>query len=248
MGYNPDGEPEPFSVGPGRLPIEPAQPAEESEPGERFRTAIAIFIALVSIAGALVAWRASITSNEASTLDQTELQELAQKQQKEGAYANRVDEDLRLVDRYRAHVRDAELLSADATAARAANPVLADSLDAQAQSERAQAQALRAFFFAKPATGPASAIAYDRAFVMNYILTHDDDYQKLRPEATRLQAEHKHSKALNLIGLVTLFVAALFFLTLAQVLRTQIRIFAGAGAFVTLVALALWALLELTSA
>ena len=242
MSYEP--EPEPIAGGPGVLPIEPVQAAEESGPGERFRTAIAFFIAVVSIMGAVVAWRASINSNDASTLDQTELQELAQKQQKETYYSDRIDEDLRLLDRYRSYVQQSELLTADADSVRAQDPALADSLSAQAQSARSEAQTLRSFFFARPATGPSSAIAYDPAYVLDYRLTHDDDYQKLKPEATRAAAESKHQKAIDLVGLVALFVAALFFLTLAQVLRSQTRIFATAGGAVTLLGLILWGVTE----
>jgi len=229
----------------------PAKPAEDPRPArsrDRFRTRVAMLIAGVSILGALAALHASIVANQATTLDQDELQQLAQAEQTRGTYESRIDEDLRLLVPYREHVRSAELLTADATSVRPSDPALADALLQQAQAQRALADNLRGFFMAAPSRGPSDQIQYDRDYVLNILLERDREYQLLRPDATHDQAEAAHSMALHLVTLVTIFALALFFLTLASVVRRQPGLFARMGATVSILAIAFWITIEVFEA
>ncbi|MEP7105643.1 MAG: hypothetical protein ABI838_07335 [Chloroflexota bacterium] len=205
---------------------------------------MAVLIAGVSILGALAALHASVIANQATTFDQDELQRLAQQQQTKGNDEARIDEDLRLLVPYREHVRSAELLVGDAAMVRASDPALADTFEQQAQAQRALADNLRSYFFAAPPTGPSDQIRYERDFVLRLVLERDRDYQLLRPDATRQQAEAKHGKALHLVTLVTMFALALFFLTLAHVVRRQPHLFANMGATVVVLAIVFWVVIE----
>ena len=82
---------------------------------------------------------------------------------------------------------------------------------------------------------------------MQRLQNQNEQLSELRPAATIAQADAKHAQGVNLVGLVTLFIAALLFLTLAQFTRPAIRrVFAGAGAFTAALAVVLWIVVLVT--
>jgi hypothetical protein len=90
-------------------------------------------------------------------------------------------------------------------------------------------------------------VQYDPQAALQRLENRDAKLPELRPDATLAQAESKHSQSVNLVGLVTLFIAALLFLTLAQFTRPSIRrLFAGAGSITSVIAIALWVVVLVT--
>jgi hypothetical protein len=214
---------------------------------DRFRIRVAALIALVSIGGALVAWRASVSSIHGAALDQEAEQQLLQQQERQAVLKGQVANDLVVFARYQEHVKAWRLLSANASRIRSKNPDLANSFDTQAQGELALARSARGFFQAgTPDFGNASGdVTYDPQFVLRNLLGSDPELAVLHPDATFAQAQDAHNKTVDLIAIVALLIAAVFLLTLAQFTGVGIRMFlAGSGALVAVAGLVLWALVE----
>lgn len=214
---------------------------------------VALAIAFVSILGAIVAFRASLSEQEAHRLDLNSLQESARKEQLQTDASARADDDLLHAAEYNEHLKAAVILdnqAKDATNAKPPNPALAAALSAQADSERVLARSLTRFFESqfpadespKDATKP---VKLDRDLEVEQILSGNPDYTGLKPEVTIQQAERAHTRAVYFLGIVTLFIASLLFLTLAQFTRPAVRnLFAGAGTAVSLAGVVLWVLTE----
>jgi hypothetical protein len=80
---------------------------------------------------------------------------------------------------------------------------------------------------------------------MNNLLSRYTIYQQLRPQETAAAADEADAKARNTIGVGVIFVAALFFLTVAQVARSRIRYpFAGLGTVALVAGGVLWFVVE----
>jgi hypothetical protein len=209
----------------------------------QIRSVIAISIALVSAFGALAAWRATLTSDVAAGNDSTYIQQVTQSGQEKAKLEALVDQDVRLFALYRGHVEAARRLSDEADRLRSSDPKLASSLDAEAQGELAVANTLRGYFQA--ATIGPSDTSYDRQYFLDYALNHDSELLSLHPAAYLKMGQTLHVRAVLLVGLVAVFVSALFFLTLAQLTRAQLRpLFASVGVAVTVGALIVWPLVE----
>ena len=221
----------------------------EEERSDPFRTRIAVVIALVSIAGAFVAARASILSVRASDLDQISLQQLVQQQQLLADIEGQVAQDLRLFARYQERVLAWRLLERDARSVRREHPSLADRLEADARTELAIARSMRPFFNFQPDLGDDQGrVKYDPVFARRYLVDTNVELRELRPDDTFRLAQDLHVQIVRLVGVAALLIAALFFLTLAQLVRRNVRhTFAGAGGVVLVVGLALFALVEVTA-
>ncbi|HZD17480.1 MAG TPA: hypothetical protein VE669_05010, partial [Actinomycetota bacterium] len=143
---------------------------EERGGGDRwsFRTVIAICIAVVSVLGAVAAWRAAVVSIRASDLNEDGLLALVQKEQVRTQLESTVDEDLRLFAEYQEHIKSWRLLQRDARKMRGSHPDLAESMRAEAQGELAVARALIPFFRGgTPDLGNGKGtVVYDRDFVL----------------------------------------------------------------------------------
>lgn len=212
-----------------------------------FRSLIAIVIAVTSVIGALAAWRASVLATEAAILNRRAIQERIESEMRQLRWEGQVDHDVRLLADYQEHIWAWRFLGAQAERAQRTDAQLAASLDAQAQGELALARALRPFFLsAIPDFGNAQGtIVYDRAYVLEGLLLGDATLRDLRPAATLTRAETFHAKAAFLRGIVALFVAALFFLTLGVVARIGIRrVLAQVGAAVIAATVVLWGVAE----
>lgn len=224
-------------------PQEPPDEGSRDAPGGSFRTIVAVLIAVVSALGATAAWRASVISIRAGDLTEDGLLELVQREQIRAQLESQIDEDLRLLAQYQRHVNAWRLLRADARAERRSDPQLAETLEAQARTEIGLARALAPFFRTTyPGLGEEDgAFEVDREFLLRQLLEFQGAYTDLRPEATFRESRETFSTTVNLVLVVALFIASLFFLTLSQFTGERIRgLFAGAGIIVAFTAIGLF--------
>ena len=224
--------------------------AEGEEGAGRFRTIVAIAIALVSILGAVVAVTGTLTEQTARQQDQQGLQDAATQQEIITNLSATVQEDLRNLAPYQEDIKAAAILQSQAATLQTSDPSNAAALNAQAQSYLVEARTRLTFFQgATPQPGPSGKpVQYDPNAALQRLENNSTQLSELRPTATLDQAETAHGKAVNLVGLVTLFIASLLFLTLAQFTRPSVRrFFAGAGGLAALAALALWIIVLVTS-
>ena len=212
-------------------PVDGPKSRGSEEPTPRFRLIVALLIAAVSLAGAGVAWSASIAFIRSSDLDQQALQEFLLRQQILTNGRAVVGEELRRLSTFQEQIQSQRILSEQAERFRESQPDVAAILDAQAQGEAALARTTAYYFFAAfPQVGPDGTVTYDREQALNNLLSRYVIYQQLHPEETAAEADRADAKARKVIGIGVVFVAALFFLTLAQLARSRIRYpFAGLG-------------------
>lgn len=223
--------------------------AGEHRPEDRFRTRVAIAIAVVSILGAVVAFTGTLAGQSASELDQSGIEDTSTQQQVITNLSGTVEEDLRNLAPYQEDLKAADILQSQAATLDNSDPSAAAQLRAQAQSYKVLARTRAQFFRgALPAPGSSGKpVQYDPAAVLHRLEAENEQLSELRPDATLAQADAKHAQSVNLVGLVTLFIAALLFLTLAQFTRPAIRrLFAVAGGATALIALALWVVVLVT--
>jgi hypothetical protein len=204
---------------------------------------------MVTVLGAVVAVFGSLTQQRASDLDQQGLREAARREQINTDLQARVNQDVRNLGPYQEHLKAVKLLHDEADKVRPSDAALADSLDSQAQGEAVLARNRQNYFQVQiPQTGDeGKPVVYDPAAALQALKETNTELNGLRPEATIQQAESLHTSAAYLAGLVTMFVAALLFFTLAQFTRPSLRrIFAAAGGVVAVTAAALFVVVERT--
>lgn len=237
------GEQPPFAP----PPVPPAEDLSGEDGGSRFKTVVAVLIAVASILSAVVAWRASAASRAAGDLDEQGTQEQVLQEQELASIEGLVANDQRLFARYQEHILAWRILQKQSRDTRAGNAALADSLDTEASAQLALARSLRRFFQgATPDFGNEEGIVeYNREFVLRNLRESNAALTELDPEATFLAAAREHDRTIRLVGVFTAVVAALFFLTIAQFAGSAIRgIFALAGAVVGLAGLIMLVLIE----
>jgi hypothetical protein len=181
---------------------------------------IALLITAVSILSAVAAWRASVVSGDAGSLDQRATQERVRKQQIEGQLDAVVQQDLRLFPRYLTHLRSYQTLTKRAKAKEDEDALLAGDLRRDAGEELALTRLLYQELYFKPIFGDA---VYDEAGARAYLRTTDSDLASLDPDKALDLAQEERDRGTTLVGVTALFIGALFFLTLAQVGRRLAR-------------------------
>ncbi|MFN2582344.1 MAG: hypothetical protein ABR498_06350 [Candidatus Dormibacteria bacterium] len=244
-----ESTPLPASLQTSAPPVEGAV-AEEGDSGAgRFRSIVAVAIAVVSILGAIVAVTGTLSEQTARRFDQQGLQDEATQQEVITNLSATIQEDVRNLAPYQEDVKAAYLLQSQAASVEGSDPTTAAQLNAQAQSYLVEARTRLTFFQgATPQPGPSDKpVQYDSAGALQRLENENTQLSELRPEATLDQAETQHAQSVNLVGLVTLFIASLLFLTLAQFARPAIRrVFAGAGGLVAVVGVVLWVIVLVT--
>ena len=185
----------------------------------------------MSVLGAVVAWRASIYSSDASDLDQRATQELVRREQIVASSRGAVAQDRRFHGPYQEHVKAAVLLERDARALRATDAVKSAELRAEALDERALARSLAQFFYSPTPGYPTSSgnVGYDARAALQYIEETDAELPILHPGAVAKDAQTLHDRTVHLVAVAAIFVLALFLLTLAELARPATRAAFAAG-------------------
>ena len=217
---------------------------------ERSAALLAVLIGFASVFSAVIAWRASLASIDASRNQSLAVQQQARREQIERELEGTVEQDQRFVADFQEHALAARELQTQADAIRATDSTAADTLDVQAQSEAALARAIKPFFLGASgiALDETGAVPYDTAFVLRNLQDADLELRELRTSNVAALANQANAKSIDLVGVAAVVVAALFFLTVAQVNRRRIRIrqgFFAAGGLLVAIGAVLFLLVEL---
>lgn len=196
---------------------------------------LALLIGFASVFSAVVAWRASLAAIDSSRLQSLAVQEQARRQQLEGQLESIVAQDERFLAVYQEHALAARQLQAQADALRTTDSQAADELDLQAHAQRALARAAQPFFLGAVGVEltEEGAVGYDRDFVLRNLRAGHVELRELRPEETEAEAQRADARTTALLGVAAIVIAALFFLTVAQISRRRLRVrhgFLTAGA------------------
>ncbi len=106
-----------------------------------FHNRVGVLIAIMSILGALIAWRASVASNIAADLAQVSVQQNLTQQQLQAEIGGQVSQDLRLFPQYQEHVKNWKYLTRDAANLKTQDPATAQELEDEGKEELALARA-----------------------------------------------------------------------------------------------------------
>jgi hypothetical protein len=208
---------------------------------------VGVLIAVVSSLGAVVVWRASVESSNASDLTQQGTQALILQQQTRGGIESGVARDARLFIQFQEHVLNWRQLLVQADQQESRDAALAADLRSQARNELSQARNIRPLMsnFDRPSFGDERGIVkFDPAQLVKALSDANLELTGLRPNLSFADANDAHDRALHLVGIAVLFAASLLFLTFAQVARRGTRgIFAGAGLVAMVVASVLFGVL-----
>ncbi len=187
---------------------------------------LAVLIGFASVFSAVIAWRASLASIDSSRLQSLAVQDAARRNQLERLIEGTVGQDERFVVVFQEHSRAARELAAQAATLRESNPDSADILDLEAQAHAAIARAMQPFFMGAGGIqlGDGGTVGYDREFVLESLRESDIELGELSTQRTIDQAQQADARSLSLIGVEAIIIAALFFLTVAQVSRSQIKV------------------------
>lgn len=208
---------------------------------------VPFMIAVVSLVGAAVTWRASDAAENAGGLDAQVLRETVELQQIHRQIEAVLAHDQRIFVEYRAHIhawRDLE---------RRAGPAgseLAQRLRSEAQARLAMARTLRPMFRAyRPDFGDdAGTVTYDEELARSSLESGQSRLSQLDPEGTLALATSRHQHAVALIAVVIVLVAALFLLTVAQLGTGFRRVTFGAlGIVAAVVASGAFVVIETTA-
>jgi hypothetical protein len=185
--------------------------------------ALALLIGYTSILSAVVAWRASLSSIDAGRFESLAVQQQARREQLQRQSEGVVSQDLRLITEYREHAIAARELQAQADGIRAENADLADELDLEAHGRLALARALQPFVLGQAGIGlnDDGTVNYDPERILRLLREGDTELRELRPDETLELANAADRHTLTLVALAAILVAALLFLTIAQVTRRR---------------------------
>ena len=210
----------------------------------RFETWIAIAMVLTAILGALIAWQASVVSDNASEFFDQASQQRAQREQILATIDLQVDHDVRLARKYGDHVHAQTVFTRRSE--RAKNAEVAELLDRRAREEQMYARTLSQHFLALfPTVDEKGKTTYDRPAAERALLA-GSEAADIRPDETFSLALAERAIVVRLVSIAFLSVVALFFLTLAQLLKgVLVRwVFAGTGAAVFLASAALFIVVQ----
>ena len=228
-------------------PLETQPRASASEPSKRYRLVVALLIVIASLAGAGVAWSASVESTRASDLDQLAQQQFLEVQQILTSGRADVAEELRKVGTFQQQISSQRFFAEKAQELANKYPALAAQLASEAQGQASLARNTAALFFAAfPQISQDGAVTYDQEQALNNLLGRYVIYQQLHPAEIQQEAAAAHLKTSRIVGVGIILVAALLFLTLAQVARSRSRhAFLVVGTAVLVAGLVLWVVVAL---
>jgi hypothetical protein len=201
---------------------------ERRESGERrlkiqLQTVVGILIVAVSVLSAVVTWRAAEASGVAADRDRQARQDLLLQRQKLDLHEADAAHEAELYASYAEQVRRAEDLERRAADIRLDDHQTARALALAAQEERAVARVLMPLFANSTPVGLEGQLQYSRERALLLARGVDDELRALHPGQLRRSADRARSTWVELVAVDTGLIAAIFLLTLSQLIRPRRR-------------------------
>lgn len=188
---------------------------------DRFDVVVTILIALVTVFGAVIAWRASLASTAAGEAVQQGLLDTLALEEGLAGHETRLYTDMQYFVRYTQHQEVAQRLRRDEAAARTrGETALADDLAGQAQLYEGLAATQEDFFDPSYVSPDGS---FDEARYLSDLQLNDDKVNGLDPAGVFSNADAYQEQAKRLVGLISLLTVALFFYTLSQITERRVK-------------------------
>jgi len=193
----------------------------------RFQTLIAVLIAMVTVTGAIVAWRAATISSEADDAEREGLLSTIVRERVDATNRTWLYNDLRTFALYTEYQTLADRLAQDAQAHReAGDEDEADRLAQEAERYRLLSDNLRRFLFEGYITSEGT---YDANAFLARRWAEAAREADLEPQDDLALADTLRLRAQRLVGGTIFLAAALLLLTLAQISRSGLRYLFLAG-------------------
>ncbi|RMF31030.1 MAG: hypothetical protein D6759_10780 [Chloroflexi bacterium] len=193
----------------------------------RFQTLIAVLIAMVTVTGAIVAWRAATISSEADDAEREGLLSTIVRERVDATNRTWLYNDLRTFALYTEYQALADRLAQDAQAHReAGDEDEADRLAQEAERYRLLSDNLRRFLFEGYITSEGT---YDANAFLARRWAEAAREADLEPQDDLALADTLRLRAQRLVGGTIFLAAALLLLTLAQISRSGLRYLFLAG-------------------
>ena len=204
----------------------PPAPADAGADSDRFKIAVALLIALVTVIGAIVAWRAALAADAAGNADADGLAATL------NAEETRVLNCVTTYEHYRAYtmyLRYNELGNAISNDLSAAGDAEAPALDRQMRESWDLATELQGSFFDSRYLDPQDG-SYDTQRELEGLFADAARQSDVNPEPHLARADRMRAKSTTLIGLLTVLAASLLSFTLAESTTSRLRfVLAGGG-------------------
>jgi hypothetical protein len=208
---------------------------EQEEPGDRFKTMVAILIAIVSLAGAVVAYRITLASGAAADADVAGIVSSVNMHQARVASQADLLRDLGAYLQVRIH----DLLSSDLIAERDQYPdgdPIRDRLWDEGWTETYVAESYLDKIYVRPEYLRADG-SYDEQAALDLNIAHWALESDLNRESHFAEADRLRSKVQRLMGVALVLAVVLVFYTLAEVISRKAKyLFVALGTGVFLVA------------
>lgn len=193
---------------------------------ERFKTVVALFIAFVTVIGAVIAWRAALAADAAGNADADGLAATL------NAEETHLLDDVTTYEHYRAYttyLRNNELGNAISSDLDSITGDQADVLDRQMREAWDIATELQGSFFESRYLDPENG-SYDTQRELDGLWADAERQKDLNPDPHLNAADRMRTKSTTLIGLLTVLAASLFCFTLAESVKHKLKfVLAGAG-------------------
>lgn len=186
----------------------------------RLQTVVGVLIVVVSVLSAVVTWRAAEASGIASDRDRQARQDLLLQRQTLALNEADAAHEAEVYESFAEHVHGAEDFERRAAGISRTDPAGARALSVEAQEERAVARALNPLFATPPVTAEGR-IGHSREDALTFANAIDDELRELHPGQLRSSADRARSKWVHLVAVDTALIAAIFLLTLSQLIRPR---------------------------
>lgn len=187
----------------------------EAHESDRFDVAVTILIALVTVFGAVIAWRASLAASQAGDAEQQGLLDTLALEEGLAAHETQLYTDLQYFVRYAEYTEVASRLRTDEAAARERGEIgLADDLAHEAELYEDLAANQEDFFDAGYVRSDGT---FDQQAYLANLRQADARVNGLDPDAGFAAADTYQEQAKRLVALIAALTVALFFYTLSQI-------------------------------
>lgn len=203
---------------------------QSTQSGDRFKTIVGVLLAVVTLVGAIVAWRAAVAADAASNTDFSGLAATLNAEETRALNTVTAYEHYRA---YTSYLRHNELGNAIAQDLPNASDAEVLSLDRQKTEAWDLATEIQGSFFSNRYLDPDGSYATQRELDESWA---DAAQQKdLNPEPHFARADRLRAKSTTLVSILIVLAVSLLCFTLAETLSRSIRYVMGLGGGLLLV-------------